>query len=243
MQETENPLKQVEEFRKALKKKFDYKQKVKRTMLDRDSQEFLDTLNGNIEKCTTELEMQKKLLKIEETKVENQEHKVRDIEKKLQEARQELKEAQQSAKTCLKEKVYAEVKRCEAGYKLAEFKRMQVEFGRTILLHWSATRKQVLAHANGKIVSTNRNKKILEEAGIIVDEIFKPAESEHLITMIPAGMEDKYQPLEWQSIIDYCEMAANFKMAAELGEEENIVLLYSNPDIIEILKANGLEAH
>lgn len=244
MQETaQNPLKEAEEFRKALKKKFDYKQKVKRTMLERDSKEFLDALNGNVEQCDIELEMQQKLLKIEEAKVEDQKKIVKEIEKQLQEARQKLQEDEQSLRAYRKEEELAEAKRCAAGSQLAEFKRMQIEFSRTILLHRVAKQRQVLAHTNGKIVSTNRDKKPLEEVGIMIDETFSPSKAEHLIEYIPTNMKEKYEPSDWRSIIDYCEMVANFKMAAKSGEENSIILLYLNPDIAEILKANGLEWH
>ena len=220
------------EFIKAFANKKQVKEELKVTNFSK----ILGALGRTIERLNTELEMQEKLIRIGEAEVKDSETKLKEAERKLRSCQNALQEL------CIEDEQIKKEKQtvCE---KLDYFKKLEIQFSRIVLLHISATTKQIVANLNGTIVTTKKDAAMLKNKGIVIDETFRLSNAEHLITIVPEGIKDKYDPLKWKSIIEFCEMVANFKMRAEPEEEEKIVILYSNWDIAEILKANGLEVH
>lgn len=222
--------------KELIEKHFSKKKKLKEQLKQVSFSEIIDYLGNEQEVLKLEIEMQGKLLAI--NKIE-----VKEAEAHLKLAQQQFAESKRSLKEIEQQKADLEDQKKENQYKFRKFQCLEKEFASVVLVHRTATTKQIISQVNGHIVSTRRDAGNLEERGVVIDEIFNPKKGEHLITYIPEGISERYETLEWKSIIDFCEMVANYKMSAEKGKENNIIILYSNFDIAEILKANGLTVY
>lgn len=104
-----------------------------------------------------------------------------------------------------------------------------------VLVHSSASWKQMNQYQFGKIYIVKAERKLL--SCLLPDEIFFNDKEENFITKFPWDFEEKYQGKEKEAIIEYCNMVITIKLITD----ENVVALFGNKDIAEILRLNGLE--
>lgn len=107
----------------------------------------------------------------------------------------------------------------------------------TLIVHQSANFERVAISQMAKIIVTEYDADIFQ--GLIPDKVVKECEMENLIISVPFGLEKKYEPKTLKSIIAFCNLVANVKMKEE--DQSKIKVIYSNKDIAEILRFNGLE--
>ncbi len=109
----------------------------------------------------------------------------------------------------------------------------------TLIVHPSANFERVAISQMAKIIVTEYDADIFQ--ALIPDKIVKECEMENLIISIPFGIKEKYEHNQktLKSIIAFCNLVANVRMEEE--NQENIKVIYSNKDIAEILRFNGLE--
>lgn len=227
---------QAAEVIKEFEKAFAVKQEMSQEFEVKNSSKLIKDLGTGIWRIKKEQELQTHLIKIGEAEVKDAEKRLRAAQRKLRSCKKSLQELQNEDEQLIQK--FHQLKE-----KLNNVQKLQRQFSSTVLIHSSANTLQVVTNIYGKIVTTKRDSALLKEAGLVIDETFSSAQRENLITYIPEGIKDKYDPLPWKSVIDFCEMAAYYKISAKPAEEEKVVLLYSNWDIAKILKANGLSAH
>ena len=87
------------------------------------------------------------------------------------------------------------------------------------------------------MIITQTDKKMLNQ--LLPDEIFDPKKAENFIQILPRGFEERYDEKKRESILDFCNLVINVKLLAE--EDQKVVVLFSNKDIAEILRLNGIE--
>lgn len=179
-------------------------------------------------------------------KVELEEHTkfLQQVQEKYEEAEEELKAARR--KLDKKKANFLDAKRFnenlrkkyEDADKNLEAEEKSLEKMQVIaLVHSSATLKQVHKYQLSKIIVTKDDEKLLEE--IIPDRIFNPEKADNFIYKLPIGFKERYNEEEMTEIISFCNMVINIKLAMDEGQK--VVPLFSNKDIAEILRLNGLE--
>lgn len=156
----------------------------------------------------------------------------------------ELERAKRKAEQAHKNLITAEavhgkmlLKKEKRDVKLNEMKECFEELTSTLLIHPSANFERVAISQMSKIIVTEYDADIFR--GLIPDKVVKECEMENLIISVPFGLEKKYEPKTLKSIITFCNLVANVKMKE--ADQSKIKVIYSNPDIAEILRFNGLE--
>ncbi len=106
-----------------------------------------------------------------------------------------------------------------------------------LLVHRTVSRGQ-LANQYGKVVVTKADFQTFTFSDVQVNAVFEEKDSEDFITNLPYYFYSKYNGEEQKSIIDFCEMVIYFTMQED---EKEVVPIFSNKDIVEILRMNGME--
>lgn len=161
---------------------------------------------------------------------------VEDAQKEFDEAKRKLDEAKKrlSSANNYHGGLQEQVSKCNS---ILEIEQKNLELMHYIaLVHPTASLKKLHEVQVAKFIVTKNDFEFLKS--IYPDEVFDPDKAERFVEILPNDLKRKYTENQVQSIIDYCEMAINFKMLAE--PEQEILLLFSNEDIAKILKSNGL---
>lgn len=112
-----------------------------------------------------------------------------------------------------------------------------------VLVHSTASLKQIKKHQLGIIFITKSEEDLLGE--LLPDEVVEFDLDSNFVEHLPRDFEKKYDEKTRKGIIEYCNLVINAKLAGdEIGGEEfssKIIPLYSNVDIAEILRINGLD--
>ncbi len=179
------------------------------------------------------------------TEVELEEH-AKVLEKKQGEynlAEQELekaKERMEKAKSILKneEELHTSLEReLEKNRKdLEKAKKSLAAMQVIAVVHSTASLKQVNKYQLALMIVLRDEAKLLES--IKPDEVFEPEAVENFIQVLPRGFE-KHDEKTRKNLIDFCNLVINIKMVAP--EDQKVVALFSNQEIAEILRLNGLE--
>lgn len=105
-----------------------------------------------------------------------------------------------------------------------------------VLIHKSATLKQVSEVQYGYIVVNSTDMQFL--SFVKPDEQFNNENAEKFVEWLPTDFWNKYSKEDADSIVDFCNMVINFQLNADGGKM--VVPVYANKDINEILCKNGV---
>lgn len=220
----------------------------RRTVKQRD--EWLSRETFNLELDEKELSNVENELKAHNDFLGKKETEFSEAEKELEEKLENLKKAQQEVAEA-REKVKRVKDTVEAAQsyheeleetfrdrqkRVSKRRSLISNFKKIFLIHKSATIKQVSENQYGYIVVTSTDAEYMEL--IKPDRIVDSEMAIEFVDQLPRDFEKKYYEKERASIIEFCEMVISFTLNAEEGEQ--IVPVYANKDIDEILRMNGL---
>lgn len=193
-------------------------------------EEMIKEEKSDIEEVQKDINIHDEFLKQKRSEYENATDELERAKRKVEQAHKNLTAAESVHGKFLlrKEKKEKELKEMKKSYK---------ELTLTLLIHSSANFERVAISQMSKIIVTEYDADILQ--GLVPDKVVKECEMENLIISIPFGLERKYDSETLKGIIAFCNLVANVKMKEE--DQSKIKVIYSNQDIAEILRFNGLE--
>lgn len=150
---------------------------------------------------------------------------MRTMEKKLKKLKKEVALARQEL-----EKTKINLRQFNESHqeKEVELRRMQ----EVVLIHPSASLKQLKEHQRGKIIVTEADREIF--SFLAPDEIYSPFEAERekmSALKLPKGFWKQLKAHEAISVLQFCH-------CARLKENEKPILLYNSEQISDILQMN-----
>ncbi len=206
---------------------------IKRRPVDREKSEKLShEYMGMIQKCLDEqderiLELQKILNKSCNRLV--------DAQNKFNAAKKKLERAQQIYEDAKSDFEQADQKRQKVSDEyIAEEKKLD-DSKIFVLIHPSATLKQLQFNKVGIFVTTKLDKHKLEKAGC-VDMVFDNDEEENFVENIPYYMLNELPESELKGYVAYTNMVINFYL-----NEKDFVAIFSSKEISELLASNGYD--
>ena len=169
--------------------------------------------------------------------LENKQQECKEVEEKFMQAKRDLEKQKMALAAAKKFNQELEYRLKEKQKKCKEAKQDLNIMQEIVLVHASASYKQIYKNQLGKMIITQTDKKMLNQ--LLPDEIFDPKKAENFIQILPRGFEERYDEKKRESILDFCNLVINVKLLAE--EDQKVVVLFSNKDIPEILRLNGIE--
>lgn len=160
-----------------------------------------------------------------------------EAEKALKKARKEFEVAKERLAAAKQYHEQLESKLEKTSKILLIRKEQLEEMQKVTLVHATASLRQLYENQFSRLVITNYDENVLE--GVIPDVVIEAEKMEQLITQTPIDFDERYCEDAKKSIMAYCNLVANAQMLKEDGIPIN--LLFSNKDIAEILRLNGLD--
>lgn len=198
--------------------------------------EWLNVQQEGMEEFLSEKEALQEDLNKHEFFVDVKEEEHKKAIKELEEARKKVDKAKKILEEAKKYHKELEKKLTDMSEKERNLQKMLKQGELLTLVHRSASNTGIAEYQMSIIIINKCDQVELEL--LMPDVVVKANELEHLIDILPYDFKEKYNTGEQNSIIKYCELVANVKMAVD--DDRKVKLLYSNSDIAQILKLNGI---
>lgn len=206
---------------------------VKRMPVDREKSEKLSIeYMGLIRKSLDEQE--EKMAEMRKI-VSKSYNRLIDAQNKFEAAKKKLERAQKVYEDAKSDLEQADQKRQKVSDEYVAQEKKFEDGKIFVLLHPSATLKQLQSNKTGAFVVTKRDKRLLEKAGC-VDMVFDNDKEENFIENIPHHMLNELSVAELKGYVAYANMVINFYL-----QEKDFVAVFASKEISELLASNGYD--
>ncbi len=158
-----------------------------------------------------------------------------DAQNKFEAAQKKLERAQQIYEDAKSDFEQADQKRQKVSDEYEAEEKKLNDSKIFVLIHPSATLKQLQFNRGGIFVATEFDKCKLEKAGC-VDMVFDNDKEENFIENIPHYMLNELSAAELNKYIAYANMVINFYL-----QEKDFVAIFASKEISELLASNGYD--
>lgn len=206
---------------------------IKRRPIDREkstkiSQEYMGLIQRSLN------EQDENMAELRET-VKRSYNRLVDAQNKFEKAKKKLERAQQVYSAAEQDLEQASQKRQKVSEAYESEERKLEDSKIFLLIHPSATFKQLKSNKAGIFVSTDRDKRLLENAGC-VDVVFDSSKEENFVENIPYYMLNNLPKAELKNYVAYANMVINFYL-----QEKDFVAIFASKEISDLLASNGYE--
>lgn len=205
---------------------------VKRMPIDREkseklSIEYMGLIQKSLDEQDEKIAELKNILSKSYNRMVDAQNKFDAAQKKLEKARQIYEDAKSDFEQADKKR-----QRVSDEYQAEEKKLEDSKI--FVLIHPSATLKQLQSNKTGVFVVTKRDKRKLEKVGC-VDMFFDNDKEENFIEHIPHYMLNE-PAAELKGYVAYANMVINFYL-----QEKDFVAVFASKEISELLASNGYD--
>ena len=211
---------------------------VRYCMLERYSRETIrDLQKYEIERLEKEKKRATNLIQKNQETQEDMLQKIEFARKKQAEIRKVIGDLQKLYRDIENENKEIEKDIKKLNTDIEKYSSFTEEVNTILLIHPTANLTEAAKYPMAKMFVTRQDKKIL--SALKPDVVFDVSKETALITDLPWDFKGKYEISAEKSILAYCEMVANVKMSEDTSDA-NIIVLFNNEDIDEILRLNGV---